>query len=70
MENIKKIRKGNRRCFVGETEIQTPQNHGYPITIFESLLEQAGFTIKEWNGNTWIDLKSNNLKLLRRHGSY
>lgn len=61
-----KIPLGVRRCFVGNTEIQKPINHNYSRLTFETLLEQAGFTIREWNGKIWIDLKMKNLNLLNQ----
>jgi hypothetical protein len=65
MEQVANITKGTRRCFVGSHEIEKSVNHGWDINTFNTLVEQSGITIKEWNGKEWIDLHTNYIKVLQ-----
>lgn len=58
-------KKGTRRFFVGNFEIAKPRNHGYTPVIFETLIEQAAFTVKEWNGKIWEDLHTKHINTKR-----
>ena len=62
-----KIRKGTRRYFVGNTQIKSPKNHGCLSAVFTALVEQAGFSIKEWNGMNWIDT---NQKIMNKRNNH
>jgi hypothetical protein len=55
MDNTQ-TRIGTKRYFVGNTQIPKPVNHGWSPNIYETLLSQAGFTTKEYNGNDWVEI--------------